>query len=174
MFLMEINIQKIAKGIISSPSVGREIANRYNHFDKYRKLTGEFQWSNYLDSLRMSRIKFEQFMNQKLAASEQNKMMNLYTQYDHFIEAMEMATDHSRIHHIGNPVVAAFQEGHIAVNPLVDSSQQLSHFLVTKVIDNGIEILNLYNNEVETITSDIIPGIWEIRMHSYHKFKAQA
>ena len=170
---MEINIQAIAKRIITSKSVGRDVANRYNHFDKYRRLTGEFQWSNYIDSIRMSRIKFEQFMNQKLAASEQHKMLNLYVQYDHFIEAMEMATDHSRIHYIGNPVVAAFQEGHIAVNPLVDSSTELSHFIVTKVIDNGIEILNLYTNEVETITSDMLFGIWEIRMHSYNTFKAQ-
>jgi hypothetical protein len=122
----------------------------------------------------MSRIKFEQFMNQKLAASEQHKMLNLYAQYDQVIESVEMATDHSRIHRISDPVVAAFQEGHIAVNPFVDSSTELSHFIVTKVIDNGIESLNLYTNEVETITSDIIFGIWEIRMHSYHKFKAQA
>lgn len=171
---MEVNIQAIAKRIIKSKSVGRDVANRYNHFDKYRRMTGEFQWSNYLDSLRMARIKFEQFMNQKLVASEQHKMLNLYAQYDQFIESIEMATDHSRIHRISDPVVAAFQEGHIAVNPFVDSSRELSHFIVTKVIDNGIEILNLYTNEVETITSDIIEGFWEIRMHSYNTFKAQA
>lgn len=170
---MEVKIKEIAKRIVSSRSVERDIASRYNHFDKYRGYTDSFTWETYLDSLRLSRDKFERFMNEQFG-DEQVASSSIYAQYTTFIEAIEMATDHSRIHIVTNPIVAALQEGHIAVNRFANAPKELSHFMVINVIDNGVEILDLYTNEISILDIDMIPGTWEIRMHSYNIIKGQA